>query len=118
MFFLSGFGKATQSWETLQVAIPWIDGVSEGLLRFIGWSEVLGGIGMILPAAIKVKPMLSAISAAALTLVMVLATGFHAMRTEYDLMFLTLVLALLSGFVAYGRCVLKPINSTTPVAGM
>ena len=108
-FVMSGYGKAFMSWESLQ-RIPWIDGVTHGQIIFIGWSEVLGGVGLILPALTKVVPILTAWAAVGLTTVMVLATGFHLMRGEYGLMILTLVLALLLAFVAYGRFVLKPIR--------
>ena len=108
-FVISGYGKAFTSWESLQ-RIPWIDGVSHGLMIFIGWSELLGGIGLILPAAAKVKPILTPLAASALTLVMVLATGFHAIRGEYILMILTIVLGASTAFIAYGRFVLKPVK--------
>ena len=78
---------------------------------FIGWSEKLGGVGMILPAALKIKPILTPLAAAGLTLIMILATGFHIMRGEYSLMVLTIVLGAMTGFVAYGRWKLKPIKS-------
>ncbi len=108
-FLMTGSGKAFMSWESLQ-RIPWIDGASHGLLMFIGWSEILGGIGLILPAATKVKPMLTPLAAAGLTVVMILATGFHARRGEYALMSLTVVLGAVAAFIAYGRVVLKPIK--------
>lgn len=108
-FLMSGYGKAFMSWEELQ-RIPWIDGVSHGWMIFIGWSEMLGGIGLILPAAIKVKPILTPFAAIGLFLIMILATGFHVIRGEYDLMSLTLVLGLVTAFIAYGRLELKPIR--------
>lgn len=77
---------------------------------FTGWSEILGGIGLILPATAKVKPILTPLAAAGLTLVMILATGFHAMRGEYSLIILTMVLGTITAFIAYGRFVLKPIK--------
>ena len=40
-FVMSGYGKAFMPWEALQ-RIPWIDGVTHGLMIFIGWSEMLG----------------------------------------------------------------------------
>lgn len=108
-FVVSGYGKAFNSWEELQ-RIPWIDGVTHGLMIFIGWSEMLGGIGVILPAAVKVKPILTPLAATGLALIMILATGFHVMRGEYDLMVVTLVLAAMAAFIAYGRFVMKPIK--------
>lgn len=108
-FVFSGYGKAFFTWEELQ-RIPWIDGVTHGLIIFIGWSEILGGIGVILPAAVKVKPILTPLAAAGLALIMILATGFHIMRGEYDLMVVTIVLGAMAVLAAYGRFVLKPIK--------
>jgi uncharacterized membrane protein YphA (DoxX/SURF4 family) len=85
-FVFSGYGKAFNTWEELQ-RIPWIDGVTHCLMIFIGWSEMLGAIGVILPAAIKVKPVLTPLAAAGLTVIMILATGFshHTGRVHlYD----------------------------------
>ncbi|HEX9614072.1 MAG TPA: DoxX family protein [Bacteroidota bacterium] len=108
MFVMSGYGKAFFPWEEITATVPWSDGVSQDLMRFIGWAEVLGGIGLVLPASIKVKPILTPIAATGLTLIMILATGFHVMRAEYSFLPWSLVLGCLAGFVAYGRFVLKP----------
>ncbi|PYO52958.1 MAG: hypothetical protein DMD83_24735 [Candidatus Rokuibacteriota bacterium] len=108
-FAISGHGKAFNSWESMQ-RIPWIDGVSLGLMRFIGWSELLGGIGPILPAATKIKPVLTPMAAVGLTLVMILATGFHVMRRKYMFVILTAAVGAITAFIAYGRFALKPIQ--------
>ncbi len=107
-FLMSGFGKAFTPWEQLQ-HIPWINALTPGLVVFIGWSEMLGATGMILPAAIRFKPFVTPLAAAGLCLIMLLATGFHTLRGEYEGTAITLVLALLAGFVAYGRRALKPV---------
>ena len=83
--------------------MPW-------LVRFIGVSEVLGGIGVILPASVRVLPRLSGIAAAALVLVMVLAVGFHV--SQHDTLghaMPAVVLGALAAFVAWGRLVKAPI---------
>jgi hypothetical protein len=45
-----------------------------------------------------------------LTLAMILAPGFRAMRGEYILMILTMVLGAIVAFIAYARFVWKPIK--------
>ena len=80
------------------------------LIRFIGVSEVAGALGLILPAALKIQPKLTPIAAALLSLVMVLAVGTHVMRGEMAALGAPIVLALLSGFVAWGRFVKAPIQ--------
>lgn len=80
------------------------------LVRFIGISEVAGALGLILPAALKIQPKLTPIAAALLSLVMVLAVGTHVMRGEMAAIGAPVVLALLCGFIAWGRFSAAPIN--------
>ena len=77
---------------------------SPGLLRFIGLSELLGGLGLILPAATRIKPILTPIAAAALTLVMVLAVGYHVViEGQPSHSGSSFVFGVLCALVAYGR---------------
>jgi hypothetical protein len=43
----------------------------------IGVAELLGGLGLILPAATRVKPMLTPLAGVGLAMVLLLATMFH-----------------------------------------
>jgi len=78
-----------------------------GLTRFIGWSELLGAIGLILPAALRIKPILTPIAAVGIAIIMVLATGYHIMNSEPFIP--TVVLLALASFVAWGRFKRVPI---------
>ena len=75
--------------------------LSRGLVTFIGISELAGALGLILPMASGIAPMLTPLAAAGLAIIMLLATGFHLKRKEPA--YMTVVLLLLSGFVAWGR---------------
>lgn len=75
----------------------------ELLVRFIGLSEVLGAIGLVLPAALRILPVLTPAAAAGLALVMGLAMGDHAMNGEYTGLPVNVVLGGLAAFVAWGR---------------
>jgi DoxX-like family len=57
-----------------------VEDLSQGTVRFIGVAELLGGIGLILPAAAGIAPILTPIAATCLAVVMVLATDRHATR--------------------------------------
>ena len=81
----------------------------ETLVRFIGVSELLGGIGLVLPAVTRIQPRLMGVAAAALAVVMVLAVGEHAMHDGLAAGAPAAVLGLLSAFVAWGRLVRAPI---------
>lgn len=92
-----------------QQGMQWMGAVPKGLLTFIGVAEILGGIGLIVPAATGILPWLTPLAAAALALVMLLAMGFHATRQEYPNIVFNFVLFVVAAFVAYGRWLIAPI---------
>jgi len=108
-FLAAGAMKLSQPYEVLAAQLAWVSDVPEALVRCIGLGEVLGGLGLILPAATRVLPWLTPLAAAGLALVMLLATIFHLVRGESGLAVPTVVLGLLVAFVAYGRRALAPI---------
>ncbi len=81
----------------------WVTAVPRGLLTVIGVCEILGGIGVILPAATGILAWLTPLAAAMLAVVMVLAAGFHFFRREFPNIVFNLVLFALAAFAAYGR---------------
>jgi hypothetical protein len=108
-FASGGFMKATQPIAELAQKMVWPGAVPEGLVRFIGVSELLGGVGLILPAATRIMPALAALAGAGLALVMLLALGFHATRGEMHALPINFVLGGLAAFVAWGRSKKAPI---------
>lgn len=116
----SGFGKVLLYDGALYAAAPravaWYAAVSQPLIVFIGVVEVLGGLGLILPAMTRVTPKLTPLAAAGLTLTMILAAGFHITRGEYELVPANLVLGSVAAFIAVGRWNLRPIAPATLTA--
>ena len=108
-FLMAGFTKATQPKDMLAAQMPWTAVVGEGMTRFIGISEVLGAVGLILPALTRIKPKLTALAGAGLVTVRVLAMGFHLARGEMMALPINGVLAALAAFVAWGRFRAAPI---------
>jgi hypothetical protein len=110
----SGFGKVLLYDEALYATAPravaWYAAVPQSLIVFIGVCEVLGGIGLILPAMTKVRPNLTPLAAAGLTLTMILAAGFHIMRGEYALVPANILLGGVSAYIAVGRWRQRPIE--------
>src|SRR5690606_41168198 len=86
-------------------------GEMPGLTRFIGVSELAGGIGLLLPAALRILPQLTIAAAYALGVVMVLAILFHIQRGEYDALATTFVLGAIAFFVGWGRTSKAPIRA-------
>jgi hypothetical protein len=117
----SGFGKVLLYDGTLYAqaprAVAWYAAVSQPLIVFVGICEVLGGVGLILPALTRVKPRLTPLAATGLAATMILAAVFHLTRGEYALMPATLVLAAGAILIAAGRRNLRPVPPaplTTP----
>jgi len=80
------------------------------LVRFIGVSELLGAIGVILPAVLRIKPNLTPLSGSGLALIMLFASVFHLLRGEIFALPMTIVLGLIALFVAWGRFRKRPIK--------
>ena len=94
----------------LGAAVGFQLGALVALVRFPGWAEMVGALGLILPAATRIKPFLTPLAAAGLATVMLLATGFHLFRGEAGDSVRTLVLLALTVLVAYGRWKKAPIE--------
>ena len=79
-------------------------------LRIAGVSEVLGALGLVLPSAFRIAPILTPVAASLLALVVVLAAVMHVMLGEMGAIGMPLVLAALCAFVAWGRFTRAPIS--------
>ena len=109
MFLYAGVIKATQPIAELAQKMVWPGAIPAALVRFIGWTELLAGLGLILPAATRIKPWLTPLAGAGLTTIMVLAGLFHASRGELGALPINVVLGGLAAFVAWGRWKKAPI---------
>ena len=109
MFLAVGAMKLTQPMASLANALGWPAEVPATLVRFIGVAELLGGLGLILPAATRIKPMLTPLAGVGLATAMLFAMIFHISHGELGALPLPLILACLAAFVAWGRAVKAPI---------
>lgn len=103
MFIMAGLMKATQPIEVLAESLPWVTDTGAGLVKFIGISELLGGLGLLLPSIFRFKPQLTVLAALGLAVIMVLAAGFHASRGEFSAIGANAVFLLIAVFIAWGR---------------
>ena len=78
-------------------------------IRFIGVCEVLGAIGVIVPAALRIRPELTPLAAAGLAVIMAGAVVSTIAMGAASMIATPLILFLLAVFVAYGRWKLAPI---------
>jgi uncharacterized membrane protein YphA (DoxX/SURF4 family) len=84
-------------------AAGWTEDFSPAGIKAIGVLEVLGGLGLVLPAALGIAPELVPLAALGLAMIMVGAAATRISRREYRLMLVDLTYLVLIGFVAWGR---------------
>ncbi len=110
MFLMAGIMKATQPIEELSQSMTWVNDFSAGMVRFIGISELLGGIGLLLPALLRIKPIFTPLAALGLFIIMVLAFIYHISNAEYQALGINLILGAIAVFIAWGRYKKAPIQ--------
>lgn len=102
-YLVAGLLKSTQPKEKLQANMPWVEDYSAGTVRLIGIAEVLGALGLILPQATGIAPILTPIAATGLVIIQALAIRTHVRRGERQVLPANIALLLLALFVAIGR---------------
>jgi uncharacterized membrane protein YphA (DoxX/SURF4 family) len=103
VFFASGLMKATSPKEKLVKNMAWARPVPEDGIKALGLVEVLGALGLILPRATGVAPVLTPLAAVGCAIVMAGATLVHARLKETKAIPMTVVLLILAIVVAAGR---------------
>lgn len=105
IFLVAGGAKLIMPKEKL-AAFPggrWVEDFSAGSVKAIGGLEVLAAVGLILPAALDVAPVLVPLAAVGLVLVMVGAIITRLRRHEAKEIVAELTYLALAAFVAWGR---------------
>jgi len=87
----------------------WMTAVPTNALRTIGFLEIAGAIGLIVPALTGVARWLTPLAALSLTLLMAFAIVFHFTRREYPNIVFNAILGALVAVIAYGRFVASPL---------
>jgi len=104
LFLFAGGMKLVTPIEemTKEIAMPgWF-------LRFIGVAELLGGLGLVLPGLLRIRPLLTPLAAVGLTVIMAGAVAVTLASLGVGPALVPLVVGLLLAFVAYGRWRLAP----------
>jgi uncharacterized membrane protein YphA (DoxX/SURF4 family) len=104
LFLFAGGMKLVMPIEEMakQIALPGL------FLRFIGVAELLGGLGLVLPGLLRIRPGLTPLAAAGLVIIMIGATALTLVIGPVAPALIPLVVGLLAVFVAYGRWRLAP----------
>jgi uncharacterized membrane protein YphA (DoxX/SURF4 family) len=102
-FAAAGLMKLTQPRTKLTQNMGWVEDFSDSGVKGIGGVELLAAIGLILPAATKIVPVLTPLAATGLVLVMIGAIVTHVRRNENQMIAPAAVLLILAAVVAWAR---------------
>lgn len=97
--------------EGLPTTLEWMYDLSDTLHVVAGTAEILGGVGLILPAVTRIRPELTSYAAYGLVLVMAAAAIWHVGRGEVPQIVVNLVVIAVLMFIGYGRMRLLPLEA-------
>src|SRR3712207_2716944 len=103
-FLAAGAMKLARSKEQLASSgMAWVEDFSPAMVKLIGLLEVLAAIGLVLPPALDIAPVLAPVAALGLVLMMLGAAVVHVRRKELNTIAPSLVLLVLAAVLAWGR---------------
>ena len=104
LFGLAGAMKTTLSPENLvSKGMSWAGRYPAGSVKIVGWVEILGAMGLILPQLWNIAPILTPLSALGCAIIMLLAAIDHLKNGENKNIFMNIVLLALCIYIAWGR---------------
>jgi uncharacterized membrane protein YphA (DoxX/SURF4 family) len=111
LFLWAGGAKLVLPLEALKgpVALPGL------FVRFIGVTEALGAIGLILPWLLRIRPVLTPLAAAGLVIIMIGATVITLMGGGGALALFPATVGMLAASVAYGRRLAEPYRKPVDI---
>jgi hypothetical protein len=112
-YLFAGGGKLLLSKERLAAfgaASKWVEDVPAAGIKAIGTLEILGAVGLVLPAVLGIAPVFVPIAALGLVLLMTGAVITRIRRREFTFMLADLAYLVLAAFVAWGRFVVEPFT--------
>ena len=104
VFLTGGVVKLIRPREQLAASgMGFAEDFSPGAIRAIGVLEILAGVGLILPAALDITPVLVPLAAVGVVLLMIGAIITHLRRHEVMAIVVNLGFLALAFLVAWGR---------------
>lgn len=107
----AGATKCLQPIEKLAALWPWTGEIPATFVKLTGLVDIIGAVGLTLPAAFHTQPKLTPIAALGVIALMVCASIFHIVRGEASVIGVNIVFAGMAAFVAWGRFKKVPIAS-------
>lgn len=96
LFIYAGYVKLFTPIAQQAATYPWKGQVSPAFLHLTGVIDIVGGIGILLP-------FLTIYAASGIVLLMVCASVFHIARGEAHVIGFNIAVALVAGFIVWGR---------------
>ena len=107
IFLMAGGSKVLMPADMLAAVSP----LPVLFLRLLGAAELAGAAGLIPPAALRIRPVLTPIAAACLSVIVIGATVITVAGGDVVGAALPFITVLLTVFVTYGRLRLAPVAS-------
>jgi len=108
LFLWSGITKLLTPHAELAQSMRWVADATDWQVLLIGAVEVLGALGLVLPAATGILPWLTPLAAIGLALEMVPAAIVNLQYGQATVIGVNIVIILLALFVAVGRVTRDP----------
>lgn len=108
-FLMAGGMKLFTPHDALAAQMAWVNHAPAFAPKLIGTLEVFGALGLVLPSLLRIKPLLTPLAAVGLCLLMVGAFVTHLLLGEISMSAPSLIMGLLSAFVAWGRHKYLPV---------
>jgi uncharacterized membrane protein len=102
-FLATGSTKVIRPKAALRERMGWVDDYSDTGVKLIGTVEILGALGLVLPALTGIATILTPLAATGLAIAMIGAVITHIRRNEVPGALPAAVLFILSAVVAWGR---------------
>ncbi|MBT2515654.1 DoxX family protein [Arthrobacter sp. ISL-30] len=104
LFLAAGAMKIAQPKAKLAASGQgWVENFSDGAIKGIGVVEILGAVGMILPALLNIATILVPTAAAGFFLLMTGAVITHVRRRETPNVIISMILGILAAGIAIAR---------------
>ena len=102
--------KLFQPADKLAAIWPWTAD-NTALVKLTGVLDLLAGIGLVLPALLRIQPKLTTYAAYGTLVLMIAASVFHITRGEVSQIGVNIFFAVFAVFIAWGRQKKSPITT-------
>lgn len=110
LFAYTGFTKIFQGKVAFSNSQGWEHDYPASTLKFFGILEILGAIGLVVPFATNILPILTPVAATGLAMVMAGAILAHIRRDEFKMILLNVVIIFLLAGIGFERLLELYIN--------